>query len=201
VRSSIDALEAYSDLKPTPPPRQIARGFWRDSNEVVGDLNKSGHVFSREWKKQRDTKASILYEVSNPVHDWKYKLGFRMKDVPTTIWQVMPYSFMVDRAYDVTSFFEGVINMLDPNVKILAGSVRVKATDTQTYQYVDHVDSDGWTRNVSADEVVDKHFVYDRAVWHPSIGDALPVFKPKGLIDDTTKLLDLFAITMTNFAK
>ena len=197
VRSSIDALDAYSAVVPTMPPRLSARSTAASDSDDSLDLLVSNLTFDRRITTERSGKATILYQVRNPIHDWKYKLGFRVKDLPTTIWQVMPYSFMVDRMFDLTSFSKGVINMLDPDVRILAGSYRTKSEVWHHYALKDRSLS-GFTVN-SGNMVSDKQFTYQRDVWNPTYSDSVPRLMPGGLIEDATKITDGLALIIANF--
>lgn len=199
IRSSMDALEAFSSKTKTLPPRLTARGFASDTHDASGTQIYSGWAyFDRTVKTSQNIKASILYEVTNPIYDWKYKLGFRVKDWPTTIWQIMPYSFMVDRLYNISAFSKAVINLADPNVKILAASTTEKYEDIRSYSFVNHVQS-GWTFTFSSTDVCfDETFKYHRKTWSPSITDAIPKATPKGLIDDATKITDLVSLIIAN---
>jgi hypothetical protein len=143
-------------------------------------------------------KASILYTVSNPCYDWRYRLGFRPKDFPTTVWQIMPYSFMVDRLYDVTSFSKGAINLGDPMVKILMGcysehnerSISFEMTGTQNPGGTIH----------SSDKPVYTDFSYTRSPWVPTFSDTVPSLNLKGLVEDATKITDLITLILGNFS-
>lgn len=199
IRSVSDALEAYSLKEPRKVDRLTSRGFSESSDLVSDQVTLSNAIFNRKVEESLEGHASILYVVSNPVDDWKYRLGFRVKDWPTTIWQVMPYSFMVDRLFDVTSFSKGIINLADPNVSMLAASYSKKHEYIQSYAFVDHTTS-GFSVN-SVDTVIDRNFSYVRDVWTPSVSNTLPEFKPVKLIDSATKMLDLIALTISNFAR
>lgn len=197
VRSSIDALEAFSAVVTTPPTRQTARGIGQFFDQQVGEFVNGTWSFDKSYSLETSSKASVLYIVRNPIHDWRYKLGFRVKDLPTTVWQIMPYSFMVDRMYDLTSFSKGVINMLDPNVRILAASYRTKTEELWNYKLASN-SQPGYTLH-NAEQVEEKSFVYRRDVWKPTFADAVPQFTPGYLVDDATKIADAVSLILSNF--
>lgn len=199
IRSSIDALDAYQSIPPTPSKRYSARGTFDNESTVSQDdvVGYSNHLFDLKRTKRLEGKASILYEMNNPIYDWKYRLGFRLKDLPTTVWQVVPFSFMIDRLLDISSFSKGVINLADPRVTILAGSYRYKLTDAQTWQMSGRNDSN--TSFISGDISTSTYFTYDRQVWSPSIKDTIPKLTPKYVIDDATKVADLVSLAISNF--
>jgi hypothetical protein len=197
VRSCMDVLEAYSEELPVLPERLTSRGFANDSGykEKLGwTYGGRGYDISKSY--ESDVKASILYEVSNPIRDWRYRLGFRVKDWPTTIWQILPYSFMVDRLVNITDLSKGVINLVDPNVKILSACTRRKATTTTLYELVQEVAA----CDILQGEVVkDEAFIYDRQPWTPSIRDTIPVVTPLFLVKDATHVSDLVSLILSNF--
>lgn len=207
VRSCIDALEAYQEVPTTLPERLSARGFsTAESSNYKEDVPQGGIYdpyifFTLERSKKYDWHASILYEVSNPIRDWRYRLGFRGKDWPTTIWQIVPYSFMVDRVLDVTSFSKGVINLADPNLKILAASVTHRTDATSKWQLSYALDGGGVSRSVTGEQYVDTLFTYTRLPWTPSFADTIPRFTPGRLVDDATKITDLCALIYSGLTR
>jgi hypothetical protein len=202
IRSSIDVLEAYSEKSKAinHPPRRTARGFENFTFSESVEQSYDGMYFDTTRDVNASYKASILYTVTNPVYDWKYRLGLRTKDVPTTIWQIMPYSFMVDRLLDITSFSKGVINLGDPNVKILAGSVTYKSEDKKTYRHSDHVQA-GWSMSINGELQEIKDFSYIRTTWQPSVYDTIPGFTPGKVVDSATKIADLITLSYGNFTR
>jgi hypothetical protein len=199
VRSCSDALEAYNTKEKTLPTRLTARG-WDTAEGETSDsvVSSTGHHFDRSSTRRHEIKSSVLYEVSNPVRDWKWRYGFRRKDVPTTLWQVFPLSFMVDRMLDISSFSKGVMNLTDPNVKILSACVRTKSTLTYNVKYTGYTTTALWSATGSGGTRTQTNFVYDRATWSPSMFDTLPAFKPLGLVEDASKIADLVALIIGN---
>lgn len=199
-RSIVDALEAYSAVTPVPSERLTSRGFSKDDTGQItaSDVPQYGgatnHFYNLERSRIDEYHASILYEVSNPIHDMKWKLGFRVKDWPTTFWQVVPLSFMVDRLYDVTSFSKAVINLADPNVKILAASLVRKYETTHQWNLAYGVWTNGITGTVLGEVIRDTHFEYTRDPWKPSVKDTIPKLTPRQLVNDALKIADLAAI-------
>lgn len=199
VRSCMDILGVYSTTAKVYPTRLSARGKLVEEVLIDTPVTNNGFHYDRYYLQSWESKASILYEVSNPVYDWRYRLGFRGKDWPTTIWQIMPLSFMVDRLLDVSSFTKGVINLADPKVKILAASYRTKHLVHKKYKYASR-DSNGTADFIiHGNEVEDIDFAYNRQPWVPSIIDTVPKFTPGYLVEDATKIADLVALIISNF--
>lgn len=197
IRSCMDALEAYYAYTPTFPERLTARGFSKDEADNKVDWSwengGNGRQYSLRRSIEQDFHASILYTVTNPIYDWKWKLGFRAKDIPTTAWQIVPLSFMVDRVLDISTFSKGVMNLADPNVKILAASVRRKTTHIESYK-LNSMTSNVYTGYAQGNTNEHTYFEYERVPWSPSFIDTLPKLTLHRLVDDATKIADLCAL-------
>lgn len=200
VRSMQDLLEASMD-DPSRPKRRTARGF---SSAAEADSANSGgyYLFDASSFVETEIKAGILYEHSNPVMDWRFKYGLRNKDIPETAWQLLPLSFMVDRVYNISSAIRGLTALLDPNVSMLAAWYSEKTTKVQTRTFQDYSYEVGVeSKNIVPDMDIKESFVYQRAVWEPTIGDALPVLTVPNLVNSATKLADLGAVILLNLGK
>jgi hypothetical protein len=201
IRSVWDGLEAYNSVVPKKPARRHARHHEDAYDENYGDVDFDAGTsivsFSCNRTRTIQKRNQIMYTVSNPVHDWRWKLGLRNKDIPSTIWQVMPYSFMVDRMFDVTSFVKGVVNLADPNVKILAASETTKVESIDTIQLTD-IQSETYSGSVQGETRIYKDFTYTRDLWTPSFSDTYPKLNVSGLVDDAVKAADLVALIINN---
>ena len=201
VRSAHDAIEALSYKVANSPERRTARGFanWSHSDSGTGTVTSSGNTdtYSKGYDISKKWRASILYEVSNPSFKWQRDLGLRGKDLPHTLWQLMPYSFMVDRVVDVSSAIRGLANLADPNVRILAASVVIKK-DEQSWHQMTNRKTSGWHHEVVGEKRINKEFVYKRITYRPSFADTLPPINFGGLTDTATKLADLTTIIIKN---
>jgi hypothetical protein len=144
IQSIQEAVDAYT-AKLVLPPRMTSRssdsfsesGFEYQfltggSDEEVG-VNVNIDV-------QRDFKVGILY-TADTTDDLAYRLGFRLRDWPSTLWEVLPLSFMVDRVVNIKNTINGVVNLLDPNVKILTAWVVNKSERKVSYQVVHYAHS------------------------------------------------------------
>jgi len=201
VRSLHDAVEALSVDDVPFPKRLTARGFEQDEVNFYDPSYDFGiNTFSRSLKASQKVKATILYEVNNPRRDWQFKLGLRAKDIPATIWAVMPYSFMVDRVLNVTDFVQAVTNLVDPDISILAGSVSTRTSHLRKIQLMSSEPS-GWSAEVLGEQIVRDDFSYNRSPWEPSVLDTIPDLDVRGLVDSATKLADLAALVKSNFRR
>lgn len=205
VRSAMTSLEAYNARdEDHRPARRSAHGRFGKSDEMTTlAIIASGISHKYQWKKTStatiDGHAAILYEVSNPLDDWRFRLGLRSKDIPTTMWEIVPLSFMVDRIVNIRDAISGLVNLADPSISFLASSYTIRAN------YVHDLSCYGeyWSYGELTTTVVNPDFVrftkfeYDRTTWSPTAPDALPTWDPGGLVKDLTKTLDLIAIAIS----
>jgi hypothetical protein len=105
----------------------------------------------------------------------------------------MPYSFVVDRALDVSSSISGLSNLADPSIRILAGSVTTRSSDFTSISLTDVINPD-YSISVNPTVFEDEVFAYNRVIWDPSIIDTIPPLNLTGLVDDVTKVTDSLAL-------
>jgi hypothetical protein len=201
LRSAMSLIEAYK-APIHRPPRRASRSFKKGSASKVttqdlGTYNKRDVT----QKVEVEVAAGILYEVKNPVEDFQFKYGLRLKDVPVTLWNLLPLSFMVDRVVNISDSISGLTNILDPKVKILTGWVVTKTSVYRSYTYRYLASQPGWTNNCTFDSVVDETFSYSREVWQPTIQDLLPPVTLGNLVSDINSTLDLLTIVHSCISK
>jgi hypothetical protein len=203
VRSVSDAMDAYDAKTRTRSVRNSARGKLTETcekNETKRHTYGSNTYsdFDYTLKGEREVHAGILYEVSNPLDNMRFRLGFRSKDIPETLWAIVPYSFMVDRVANISASIRGMTNLADPSIKILAGYVRTKINvETTCYHKVQNVPL--WTVSLTGSPVKNTYGIYEREVWSPSISDTIPPINIGGLVNDIYKVLDLSALAYQAF--
>jgi hypothetical protein len=196
LQSANSIMEAYTK-KVVRPKRRTAvyNNTWTDKKQ---DQVGTGFVYRRTCEVTIKVVAGIIYEVSNPVTDWKFAYGFRFKDIPRLMWELIPYSFMVDRVSAIGDSVAGVANLLDPSVSILGGWTSSKTTTTTGISAINQVSS-GWTVSVSPDWNYLEQDSFSRNKWTPSLRDTIPGVNLGGLTDSATKLADLTALIIQRF--
>lgn len=195
VRSSCDFIESFGDNIKI-PKRRTARGkaTFTAAAPTNDGVISSWHTY-HTLKVEHEVHAGLLYEVSNPLRDWKFKYGLRFKDIPETLWAIFPYSFMVDRVFNLSQAVRGATAFLDPNVKILGGWDSQKKTLKSTRCFYNYTGTDVETMNeMTPDYETTTVKSYERAIWEPTIGDFIPEVRVKELVSDATKIADLFAL-------
>lgn len=200
VRSAVDVAESLDRYRVKPFPRRVARWTTElsdgDYNEVVG----SAPYFKRHSITRKCNcliRVGILYEARVPsLTPFEY-YGIRQKDVPKGLWQVMPYSWAIDRFVDVSNCIGGVTNLLDPNIEILAAWVT-----KSTYSHREDVMNAGYstlgppaeTLTIIGDPLVTEESAKSRSVWHPSVSDLVPPLQNG--FDDILSNLDLLSVVI-----
>lgn len=122
--------------------------------------------------------AGIIYEVTNPLRDWRWKYGLRNRDLVRAVYNVMPYSWVVDRFYNINDSLRGLMNIADSTVTIRAGWEKRQWDYAITESVVDASYTGGTgsvytTPPVGATGVTSlrrKH----RIPWHPGVTDTAP---------------------------
>lgn len=198
VRSANDALESIFQHTRR-PPRRTARGITEFKDSLESSIQGTAYVWDRSWEIESVEKAGILYEVTNPVNDWRFKYGLRFKDIPETMWAIMPYSFMVDRVSNISGAIRGFTNFIDPRVKILAAWSTEKSTYRKSLSFIDYVSAGVTEKTITPDRYWVEQFIYNRQPWSPSVLDIKPGFNLGGLTEDLTKTADLAALILQRF--
>lgn len=124
------------------------------------------------------------------------KLGLRLKDLPKTLWEVFPLSFMIDRVVNIGNVVSSLINLSDANVKIRGGFVVRRSLSTHTVMLTSVTPPLGTTITAfSPLPHYHEKFSMTREAWLPSLSTGLrPLLNPRMLIKDLTSVADLIAL-------
>lgn len=197
LRSVSDAWDATVkwDKSVEYPERLTANGY-AHSADAETSLSSSGpHHFKCYRNHAVRHHSTILYTISNPVRDWKWRYGLRVQDIPHTLWQLLPYSFVVDRAVDISSSVRGLTNLANPKVTILSGSHTVMDDLVKDTIYLSRDSVSPWTiTSFTPSTLTRTEFSYKRIKWRPSVVDVIPPTNIGGLVDDATKIADTIAL-------
>ena len=187
----LDEFNLAQDKKKRPDGWITSRGSSSTAQSLAGNVSLSSYAVHR-WRKQykSEARAAISYKVTNPVEGWRFRYGLRDKDLPVGFWNVVPYSFIIDRMFNVSGAIQGLFNLTDPNVVIRGGSVTTR-TELITDQDLSYGYQSGWSNSVHSDTRVDKDFRYDRVVWTPSLGNLIPDFNLSGLVSSASSTVDI----------
>lgn len=207
VRSIMSACEAWNHRdRLKRPARRSSHGYSQNterSSDVWTRAPEGAGIatYNKNCSRTVETHATIYYEVSNPLVNWQFALGLRLKDIPKTMWNLMPLSFMVDRMFNLSNAIAGISNLTlsSYTVSILAASVTQRYTSKHTMTLSDLDWSTGaYTYIYSGSDYVQwTEFEYDRKIWVPKMTDAFPPVTGKGLVDSITKTADLIALILS----
>lgn len=208
VLSMYDALWAFNEgvnKSRNRLERLTARGFdeasYRYSDENDRTAGNNTYTSSRTFEAELEGHASILYTVSNPAAAWRFNLGLRNKDIPLTLWQLVPLSFMVDRVLDISTSIQAAINIADPSLEILAASYRFKQLERGEFHTHTAVDNRGlYDIDIDGGTLKTESFIYDRSTWVPSVSDVKVSNVKERLTQDVTSIVDLAAIIIQRLA-
>jgi len=109
--------QAYSQSVVKKPPRATARGFEQEyvsSSESVQHLFGTGvyqsHTIQTFMKHEVTVRAGMLYQQDmSPLAPW----GTRIRDIPSALWEVIPFSFLVDYVIDVGDYVAAAVTYAD----------------------------------------------------------------------------------------
>lgn len=198
VRTLDTLLHSLIDGEQPRPKRQTAHAYAKLETSMADKVTATGNTqfrFTRSGKREVEYHASVLYEISNPVKDWKYKYGLRNKDIMATMWEVYPYSFVVDRAFNVGGALKGLLALSDPSVTILAASLTKRDETLYRRSMVEQINA-AWDISITPDDQWFQTFVYDRSTWIPTASDTIPRVNLGGLTADITKTVDLISLCL-----
>lgn len=203
LRSAYDFAESLLHREPPRPKRLTARGFAKEdfSDQRIVQYGPSWKVHvSQETENYLRVSAGILYEVSDPYEGIAFRYGLRGSDIPVTLWALTPYSFMVDRVVDISGAIQGITQLSNPQVQILAGWV-THHWHSERKNRVTMLVQSGFAWDVAGDTFESGFHQYHREPWVPSFVDAIPEINLTGLVDDATKLLDLTSLILAGFSR
>jgi len=204
IRSIADLIEAANEKLGSRPDRLTARGFEENSSTSRSSIPISRPPYKAHAERELSEKvgAGILYSVTNPLSGFRFKYGLRNKDIPVTMWAIVPYSFMVDRVFNISQALRAITNLWDPDVHIHAAWVRTTTSVASTYHtdgvFVQPFSGGVQTRRLSGTRKSTEAFSYSRTPWTPSIADTIPTPTWVKLVDSFTKIADIVALVHVN---
>jgi len=206
IRSIADLIEASNEKLGSREKRETARGFEVHRSNISSTVpfhNPSlGFMAKAVVNHEEIVSAGILYSVTNPLKGFRFKYGLRNKDIPVTMWAIVPYSFMVDRVFNISQALRAITNLWDPDVHIHAAWCRSSVKTDTVYScdgaFPEQLNDSLRTRTIAGSTHRVESFKYVRTPWTPSITDAIPTPTWVKLVDSFTKIADITALTHVN---
>lgn len=176
------------------PERRTARGFANATYSDSGTYTRTwgagtGDVYDWERYDELKVRATIVYE-GKPIVNNLDLLGLRGKEIPSTVWAVFPYSWVVDRFVNVSRVLQGLMNLADPKISIKGACVTVTETSTSKKQLVNTF-APYWTITGQGDVALDVNEYKTRSAFIPSVANLAPIWEPRldlAFITDLTSL-------------
>lgn len=158
-------------------------------------LDYSVWTYHQTRSVREEAHAYILYRCTNPIDTLREQAGLRLKQVPESLWAIIPYSFMVDRIVNITNIIQSFMNLADPSIQIeAAGVVTRRSYRTITDSIAQNNPS--YTITISESPCVYSRHTMDRVTWSPGVSDLFPIFDINPLVKDLGNCLDVAAVVL-----
>jgi hypothetical protein len=184
VLSLLNAHSALDIKTQKKPVRRVARGIEYATSEVEGDVfypfaSGSNEGDSYNWNRY-DTvrvKANIIYEaplMTEPLD----LLGLRGKMIPRTAYNLLAYSWVVDRFVNLGANISALMNLADPRIRILGATYSINGISESRITFTGQSHT-GYTITTSNTPSIHRKVEKVRMLWHPTVGDAAPIYNPR----------------------
>lgn len=141
------------------PKRMVARSMYEFTWDIPGEsyINTFGtpHTNKRSGKGAAKVASGVLYTLdeSDVVDFARRNQGLRLADVPSSIWELVPYSFVIDRFVAVGTWLKAIVPK--PGVTYLGSWTTVKEEFTEEHSitsfmggggaYLEYLSGGKWT--------------------------------------------------------
>jgi len=143
-----NAIEYHDKRSKKPPSRRTsrARGPRIENTESgVAILGGSSYrTFNYYNTTFLEPSAGVLYNDTQNEYTFRDDLGLRVKDMPITLYAILPYSWAVDRFLKMSDTIKALTNLADPSINILAPWSKFRFFESKLLQMFGGV-SPGWT--------------------------------------------------------
>lgn len=180
--------------------RNVARASCSDhdaySVDTVGTAAGISQTYSTSFTVEAEVSAGILYD--NFLSYDEYGWGVRASDIPAALWDLVPYSFVVDWVLNTNAYFQGITAKagIDPLATWVKEVVHLSSKRTSGAVYLS-----GWTTVRSPNAVETRTLKSVRRTPHlpsPSITWNSGFFRK---ISESARSVDAAAILFQQLAK
>lgn len=204
VREVQDICSEYAEKIDVPPDLwQTARGKEKTRSPVVTKLtNGTGSGWAWTFEQQVywewNYHFGIVFHSPDRVSNVPGRLGLVARDLPSTIWELAPLSFIVDRMVNVKRFLRTSAALTSSKVEISPDSfVSGRLLKVNRCRFVNlrspTIPAAHYTPNTTPWWTTE-NFSLDRTRWSPGLSDVIPTTRGDGLANTLTKALDLASI-------
>jgi len=128
-------------------------------------------------------------------------LGLRFRDFPTTLWELAPFSFLIDRVYNVKQFLVASKGFLSGDVKYVGGwetrRETTRVSDDVTDIYVTAAPTSR-PRPSRTKPQINTTYSYSRDSWIPQLEDSNPPALAGELLNSLTHTADFASVVLLN---
>jgi len=175
--------------------KAVAFGSFARGTAGVLPSTASNLEYSFTYDHKYQAKVVLYYTMTNPIDYRDWDLGVRLKDVPKTVWALMPYSWLVDKFVDVSNSIQALTNLADPRLNILGGCITIEREEDRTYQSIAYP-STGWSGVVTGGVRHEHSKNVVRTSYRPTIHDAIQPTTVAEALHDPSTLLDSASVIL-----
>lgn len=152
----------------------------------------SGTLFRTAQFEVRVKAGIVSYIVD--INRFATKVGTRARDIPVTLWEATPLSFLVDRVFNVKNVLRSVLALSSSQVRVQGGFVSVRVRALRSWQYRNLTIAAPNKCDSQTNPLYEEFFELTREGWNPTIGDLSPRKLSTGLFSSITSTLDTLAL-------
>lgn len=144
-----------------------------------------------------DRRAVIYYRLQADRGGILQTYGWRVKDIPVGLWNVIKLSYMIDRVVNISHYIQACANAFDGNITFEGGCVVERSRKEVAYRLVQEQWDSLYTVSTPEVRTVTDSVVRTVA---PSVASIIDPRKlavsPKGLVNSSSKVLDVLALVI-----
>jgi hypothetical protein len=148
----------------------------------------------------REARVGLYQTRPTPVSRREYN-GLSASDLPQTLWELAPYSFMIDRLVNMKKFFGISRLLLNTKVEFRGGWVVERTRNTRVEQARLTGATGKTPRNFKTPPRITETFSMSRYAWEPNLSDVLPPQSGSGLLNSLTKTTDAVSLILLRLKK
>jgi hypothetical protein len=189
------ALDPAKGLKKDVRLRSTATSGGNDHK--AGSVQYSnGMTWTHDLTEVVRKRAVVFYKLHSDHNGLSQSLGTRFKDLPTGMWNVVPYSFIIDRVINISQFLTAVTNLCDPSISFEGACITTKRYNRSLLQVTRRDFSTSYGMVFDGKPMISVVDSTQRVLYDPYVALS-PLnldFKPLDLVKNMTYATDLLAL-------